>query len=469
VRRVAGAVAVLALLSACSPSADPPAASPTSPPSTGSPPAAAGSTGATAPASRSAALGLEDWATYHRTPDRAGAVRPGPRPRTLSVGWSAELDGAVYGQPLVLGSTVVAATEGDSLYALDARTGRVRWRTNVGTPVPLADLPCGNIDPLGITGTPVYDPVHHRVLAVAEVAGFRHVLVGVDLADGRVTLRRPVDPPEQDPTPMQQRGALLLAHDRVYVAYGGLAGDCGDYHGHVVAVATDGSGPLLSWRVPTPREGGIWAASGPALGPDGHLYVAVGNGESTSQYDGSDSVTELDADLRRTDFFAPTVWADDNAHDLDLGSMGPAVLADGSLAVAGKRGVVYLLRRGDLGGIGGQRAQVGGCAGFGGAAVVGMTVYLPCTDGVLALDASSGRLRTLWRAPAEVFGSPTVAGDTVWALAPDAEALVALDRAGGGQLARLDVGAVSRFATPVPWRDLVFLPTLRGVLAAKVG
>lgn len=471
-RRPAGTsavLAVLALLAACSVGADGSASRPAtdaSPPVPSAPPR---TTNATSPPSGPTALRAEDWSTYHRTPDRAGAAPAGSRPGRLSVGWSTDLDGAVYAQPLVIGSTVVVATEGNSLYALDARTGQVRWRRNVGTPVPLSDLPCGNIDPLGITGTPVYDPAHRRVLAVAEVEGFQHVLVGVDLADGRVSLRRPVDPPDQDPTPVQQRGALLLAHDRVYIAYGGLAGDCGDYHGHVVGVATDGSGPLLSWRVPTPREGGIWAPSGPALGPDGNLYVAVGNGESTSDYDGSDSITELDAELRRTDFFAPAEWADDNARDLDLGSMGPAVVGDASIVVAGKRGVIYLLRRGRLGGIGGQQAQLEGCAGFGGAAVLRTTVYLPCTEGVLAVDTSDGRLRTRWRAPADVSGSPTVTGDTVWALAPDAGALVALDRDGGRELARVDVGSVNRFATPVPWRDLVFVGTLRGVLAARVG
>ena len=62
-------------------------------------------------------------------------------------------------------------TEGDSLYALSLRTGQVQWRINVGEPVPLSELPCGNIDPLGITGTPVYDPGTGLAFAVAEVAG----------------------------------------------------------------------------------------------------------------------------------------------------------------------------------------------------------------------------------------------------------------------------------------------------------
>ena len=76
----------------------------------------------------------------------------------LGVGWRAELDGAVYGQPLVIGNQVTAATENDTVYALSARDGHVVWSVSLGRPMPGSDLPCGDIDPLGISGTPAYDP-----------------------------------------------------------------------------------------------------------------------------------------------------------------------------------------------------------------------------------------------------------------------------------------------------------------------
>ena len=53
---------------------------------------------------------------------------------------------------------VIAATENGSLYSLEGTTGRIRWRRHLADPVPASALPCGNIDPVGITGTPVYDP-----------------------------------------------------------------------------------------------------------------------------------------------------------------------------------------------------------------------------------------------------------------------------------------------------------------------
>jgi hypothetical protein len=192
-----------------------------------------------------------------------------------------QLDGAVYAEPLVVGKHVIVATEGDSLYALDPATGNVQWHTNFGSPVPQSTLPCGNIDPLGITGTPVYDPATGLVFAVAEVSGPAHILVGVDAATGQVKVRRLVDTDGMDPRAHQQRSTLTLANGMIYIAYGGLDGDCSDYIGRVVASRTDGQGSLLVYRVPTTREGGIWAPPGAVVDTEGNLYVSVGNGAVT--------------------------------------------------------------------------------------------------------------------------------------------------------------------------------------------
>ena len=230
-----------------------------------------------------------DWTTYHHDNTRAGYIAHMTDPQHLTASWNTKLDGAVYGEPLVVGGHVLVATENDTLYALDAQTGKIMWHTNVGTPVAQADLPCGNIFPLGITGTPVYDHATGLVFAVAEITGPAHILVGLDAMTGKVKVRRVADPQGIEIAPHQQRAALALSGNRVYIAYGGLDGDCGNYHGWVVASQTNGTGPLLSYEVPTPREGGIWAALGPAIDGAGHIFVAVGNGETTQgNWDHSD-------------------------------------------------------------------------------------------------------------------------------------------------------------------------------------
>src|SRR5437763_7255854 len=219
---------------------------------------------------------------------------------------------------------------------MDPNSGRILWHTNVGTAVPLSSLPCGDIDPLGITGTPVYDPTTKLVFAVAEIAGPAHILVGVDANSGKVKVNRSVDTDGMDARAHQQRSALTLANGMVYIAYGGLDGDCSDYIGRVVASQTNGQGSLLVYRVPTTREGGIWAPPGASVDSAGNLYVAVGNGAVTQgQWDHSDSVLKLSPTLQLEDAFAPTTWASENANDEDLGSQGPVLLPNNFIFAAG--------------------------------------------------------------------------------------------------------------------------------------
>jgi outer membrane protein assembly factor BamB len=449
-----GLVVLLIALSACTRRSTAPEQSPLTLPS--------GSTSSTA-----GAAGAADWTTYHRDNARTGYLAGLADPTRLERAWSVRLDGAVYAEPLVVGDRVLVATEADSLYALELRSGRVQWRTTVGEPVPLSELPCGNIDPLGITGTPVYDPATGLVFAVAEVAGPAHVLVGVDARTGQVRVRRSADPPGIDPRPHQQRAALALSQGKVYVAYGGLLGDCGDYRGRVVASRTDGQGPLLAFQVPTRREAGIWGASGPAVDARGDLYVAVGNGAATGgEWDRSDSVLRLSPDLRLQDGFAPRQWAADNATDADLGSMGPVLLPGGLVFADGKSGLAYLLRAGNLGGVGGELVERPVCAAFGGAAAAGSTLYVPCTDGLRQVRAGpAAGLELGWRAPRMVSGSPVAAGHTVYSLDATGGTVYALDADHGTVRTSAPVGQTSRFATPTLAGGLVLVGTLTGVVA----
>jgi polyvinyl alcohol dehydrogenase (cytochrome) len=354
---------------------------------------------------------------YGRDPARTGVAAGVAAAGPLSVAWRAHLDGAVYGQPLLIGSLVIAATENDSVYGLDISTGRVEWRTRLGTPVPLSALPCGNIDPLGITGTPVYDRANGLVYAVAETSGFRHVLVGLRAVTGRVEVRRTIPTPDGQPRYDQQRPGLAIEDGRVYVAFGGLYGDCGPYRGSVVGVPLSGSGPIISYVVPTAREGAIWGTAGPVAGRGGTLYVSVGNGSVTStSFDGSDSVTALSPGLRRTGIFAPASWLSDSQSDLDLGSTQPALAGNGMLLAMGKSGIAYLLDPARLDGVGGQVAQAKVCPAFGAAAVDGTTVYEPCEGGggLAAISVAGGQIRVLWRGPGSAEGSPVAGGGAVW-------------------------------------------------------
>ena len=451
------------LLSGCASAAAPAAAR--------SPRAATTSSAAARAATQSPpAPGAWDWPNYHNDPAHTGLAAAGPPAGPLAIAWTRRLDGAVYGQPLALGNLVVAVTEGDSVYGLDRATGRVRWRAHVGTPVPLASLPCGDINPLGITGTPVYDAATGLVYAVAETAGYRHVLVGVSAADGAVRVRRLIPTPDGQPRFDQQRAALALEGGRVYVAFGGLDGDCGPYRGSVVSIPATGNGPLVAYVVPTAREGAIWGAGGPVIGPGGTIYVGAGNGAATSgSFDGSDSVTALTPGLHRIGIFAPVTWAADNASDLDLGSMSPALLPGGRILAVGKSGTGYLLNASHLGGVGGQLASAPVCTAFGGAAVRGAVAYVPCEGGGLAaVDTSGGRIRVLWRGPGAAAGSPVLGGGAVWVADWDGGTLYQLDLADGHVRQQISLGSpLPHFVSPSLSGPLVLIGTMSGVVTVS--
>ena len=410
------------------------------------------------------------WPTYGRdfarTSVAAGVAAPGA-PR---VGWRVNLDGAVYGEPLLVGTMVLAATENDSIYALDQSTGKVIWRRHVGTPVPLSDLPCGNIDPLGITGTMVYDQDNGLVYAVAETAGYHHVLAGVSVSDGTIQVERDIPTPDGQPRYDQQRPGLAIEAGRVYVAFGGLYGDCGPYRGSVVGIPLGGSGPIISYVVPTAREGAVWGTSGPVIGPDGTLYVSVGNGSVTSKvFDGSDSVTALSPALKQAGIFAPTSWFSDSQNDLDLGSTQPVLLASGRLLADGKNGTAYLVSAAHLGGVGGQLAEASVCAAYGAAAVQGSTVYEPCSQGGMAAISTAGdAIRVLWRGPGSAQGSPVVGGGAVWVTDYGAGTLYELDPATGKTRASLSLGtSLPHFASMSMTGSHGYIGTTQGVVAVS--
>ena len=410
-----------------------------------------------------------DWTTYHQNNTRAGFVANAPDPQRLTRAWSKQLDGSVYAEPLVVGGHVIVATENDSLYAFDSQSGQQIWHTNVGTPVAQSTLPCGDIDPLGITGTPVYDPATGLIFAVAEIQGPAHMLVGVDATTGKVKVRRSADISAMDPRANQQRAALALGNGMVYVAYGGLDGDCSDYIGTVVASRTDGSGPLLSYQVPTPREGGIWAPSGPALDSNGNVFVAVGNGEKTSgSWDHSDSVLRLSPTLHLEDGFAPVNWRQENATDADLGSTGPILLSHGWIYADGKSGLGYVLKASHLGGVGGQTSVVSLCRAFGGDAAIGSQVFVPCTSGLRSITISStGRITLGWHASGSLQGSPVVGGHTVYSLDTQG-VLFALNSSSGATRASIALGSCTRFATPTISGRMIFVGTYSGIVAVTI-
>ncbi len=409
-----------------------------------------------------------DWPTYHHDAARSGTAPASPPAGPLVSRWATHLDGAaVYAEPLVANGLVVVATEGDTVFGLQAATGQVRWHTSLGQPVSGGALPCGDIDPSGITGTPVIDQATGSLWVVAFVRPGRHLLYRLDLASGAVRSRQVVDPPGSNPLVEQQRGALALSQGRIYVPFGGLYGDCGDYHGYLVS-AGPGAGPLGVYQVPSQREGAVWAPSGPAVDQAGDLYVATGNGSSLTSFDGGNAVIRLSPGLVRQDYFAPSNFAQLNADDADLGSTGPLLVGNSLVFQIGKSGVGYLLDAAHLGGIGHPAFSAPVCPGgaYGATAASGSLVLVACTTGLVALRIGAASFAVAWRAASSGRpGAPVVAGGVVWALDTDHGYLVGLDLATGAAKARASAGHVAHFATPTVSGSLIYVAGPGGLLA----
>jgi outer membrane protein assembly factor BamB len=419
------------------------------------------------------------WPQFDQNAARTGAADDVRQAGALSTAWTAHLDGAVYGQPLVVGGDVIAATENDTVYAISRATGKTVWSSHVGTPVPQSALHgCGDIFPLGITGTPIYDQSDGLIYAVAETTGYHHVLFGLSVTSGKVKVKRDldIDSTANQPAYNQQRPALAIEGGRVYAAFGGLAGDCGAYVGSVVGVALNGKGALVCWHTPTSREGAVWGTGGPVAGPHGTLWVSTGNGAARpgDPYDGSDSVTSLSDDLHRIDYFAPASWADDNATDRDLGSTQPVRAAGEATFIMGKRGIGYLLSSTAFGGIGGELASLSICRAFGAAADLASIAYEPCGNGGMAaiyLNAAKKEIRVLWRGPAGAHGSPVVGGGAVWVTAYNGDGswpntLYELDQSTGEVRNQIAINeGLPHFSSLSLGGSTAYLGTLDGVTA----
>ncbi len=430
-------------------------------------------------ATRTTADGTTSWTVYHGDPAGSGSSSQTTAVNTSSEAWtSPALDGELYGEPLISSGDVYVATESDTVYALSASAGSVIWSTHLGNPVAASSLPCGDISPtVGITGTPVIDRSRNEIFVVADelVNGSpAHILVGLNAASGKTEMTQDVDPPGSDPAALLQRTGLTLDAGQVVFGMGGNYGDCSTYRGRVGAVSEGGGTPTF-FTVDAANgesQGAIWmGGAAPAVDANGNIWVGVGNGSvysSSQPYDDSDSVLELSSSLKLLQYFAPSNWASNNEHDLDM-STEPALLSDGQVVEAGKSRIIYLLNGSDLGGIGAEQASLSSGCGEdidGGTAVVGMIVYLPCLSGVIAVEATQSppALKILWNSGIG-GGPPIVAGGLVWSIGQDGT-LFGLDPSTGQVRQQVSIGPpATHFPTAAVGEGLLLAAAANRVVA----
>jgi outer membrane protein assembly factor BamB len=300
---------------------------------------------------------------------------------TRDMNFDGAIEGNVYAQPLYLDNgpdgraTIIAVTESNNVYALDAVDGSIIWERNVGPPVSASDLICTKFDPMGITGTPIVDLASRALFLDAMITPDggttkKHLILSLNVDTGDINPGWPVDVEATasynginfTAAIQQQRPALGIVGNVLYVGYGSMR-DCSLWHGWLVGVPIDNPFSVTAWAAGGggARGGAIWGVGGVAN--DGsNPFVTTGNTVNTGgNWSGGEAVIRFQPGPifsgSPNDYWVPTNWQSLDQSDSDLGGSGP-VLVDvpgatpSHLIVAmGKDRKAYLVNRDNLGGI----------------------------------------------------------------------------------------------------------------------
>lgn len=312
------------------------------------------------------------------------------------------VDGRVDAQPLYLSqlsiagtahNVVFAATENDSVYAFDANSGTVLWKTSTlkSGETPSGSLGCGQVVPvIGITSTPVIDRgagAHGTIFLVAmsldASSTYHQRLHALDVTTGAELLGGPTDISASvptaaggtngfDPAQYEERAALLLSNGSIYVSFTSHC-DAPPYSGWIMSYAESTLAQTGVLNVGQNSNSGpsIWmAGGGPAADSSGNVYLLTANGafETTldaqgfpNLHDFGNSFVKLSnsgTGLAVADYFALTNTVSLSAADRDLGSGGAMLLPDLTdsggavhhlIVGAGKDGNIYVVNRDSMG------------------------------------------------------------------------------------------------------------------------
>ncbi len=314
-------------------------------------------------------------------------------------------DGAVDAQPLyapalrignVSHDVLFAVTEHDSVYAFDAFSGALLWKTSVLLPgeTPSDARGCNQITPeIGITSTPVIDPTQgpHGAIYVVNMAknaqgNYAQRLNALDLTTGAQLFGGPTHinatyPGTGDdsvngrvifyPGQYAERAGLLEWNGTIYTAWTSHC-DSRPYTGWIISYDAATLQPKAEFNLtPNGSEGSIWmSGAGLAANANQILFLdANGTFDTTLDSNGNPihqdygngfiSLTTTANGLKVSDYYQTDNTVQESNSDTDLGSGGavlvypPVVDNSGishSLAVgAGKDHNIYVVDTTNLG------------------------------------------------------------------------------------------------------------------------
>jgi hypothetical protein len=283
---------------------------------------------------------------------------------TLAFRWATKVDGQVTAQPLFVGGilissqthdVVIAATSGNSIYALDAVTGSQLWKRNFGSQPANCVFPGG----FGITGAPLIDRRTGRIYAVSDDGQLRTISLfdGTDAAPALPLIT-------SDIVTNKVWGGLNQFGNSLYVPTASNGCDSQPWRGRIFQVNVSAS-PALSNTftvvpsIPAPDGGGgIWGYGGVSI-DTATSRVYAGSGQDSNNPEAltpnADSMLALDANVNLLGSFQashPSSFpCSGQPCDLDFAST-PVVFSPSScptmLAMGNKNGILYVSKAADL-------------------------------------------------------------------------------------------------------------------------
>jgi uncharacterized protein YegP (UPF0339 family) len=321
--------------------------------------------------------------------------------------FSVPVDGKVDAQPLYVSQlllsdqlrhpVVFAATENDSVYAFDAKTGTVYWHVTLlrTGEVPSDDRGCGQVTPeIGITATPVIDltagphgTIYLLAMSKDNSGNYHHRLHAVDITTGQEQFNGPTEIAATypgvgdnsangevifDAKQYKSRPGMLLLNGVVYTGWGSHC-DFRPYTGWLIGYdrLTLKQAAVFNFA-PNGSEAALWN-SGAGIAADastGQIFVAVSNGtfDTTLNANGFPNQSDfgnafvrlnvVNGQLNAQDYWTMSNTVPESAQDADLGSGGVLLLPDLTNASgqtvklgtgAGKDGKLYVFNRMNMG------------------------------------------------------------------------------------------------------------------------
>jgi polyvinyl alcohol dehydrogenase (cytochrome) len=383
-----------------------------------------------------------DGVTHHSYAAQATAITPSGAP-SLAEAWHFMPDAppvpalgyALNASPAVYDGVVYIGGNNGTFYAIDESTGAVMWQRAIGYFAKKSN--CG---PMGITSTATVAPDPTSGAPTVYVSSGSGYLYAMNAATGAVTWKSVIHLPAGKSGYYYDWSSPAVASQKIYI---GVAASCVTHVRGALEAFSQATGKKLAtyYTVPTGQVGGsIWSTA--AVASNGHVFVGTGNVlPPTAPNEGtSESIVELSGTKLSQLGVWQLPLAEQPSNDDDFGasvSLFSALLPGTAkptpmVGACNKNGVYYALKQDDLAAGPVWQTQIAaigtnmeaGCLSStvvkgghlyvaGSATTIGGTSY---PGAIYELNAATGAIVWATGLPARVFATPSLDGAGVLAV-----------------------------------------------------